>query len=49
MIGYVAVDLYWERIGKVVRFRFQENDTVYLYWGRNGRVWRCISLLKTVW
>ena len=27
----------------------KENDTVYLYWGRNGRVWRCISLLKTVW
>ena len=27
----------------------KENDTVYLYWGRSGRVWRCISLLKTVW
>ena len=28
VVGYVAVDLYW---------------------GRCGRVWRCISLLETVW
>ena len=27
----------------------EENDTVYLCWGRSGRVWRCISLLETVW
>ena len=27
----------------------EENDTVYLSWGRCGRVWRCISLLETVW
>ena len=20
----------------------EENDTVYLYWGRNGRLWRCM-------
>ena len=26
----------------------EENDTVYLYWGRSGRVWRCISLLETM-
>ena len=25
------------------------NDTVNLYWGRCGRVWRCMSLLETVW
>ena len=27
----------------------EENDTVYLYLGRSGRAWRCISLLETVW
>ena len=27
----------------------EENDKVYLYWGRCGRIWRCISLLETVW
>ena len=29
----------------------EENDTVNLYWGRCGRVWRCMSreLLETVW
>ena len=27
----------------------EENDTVLLYWGRSGRVWRCITLLETVW
>ena len=27
----------------------EENDTVYLYWGRSDRVWRCRSLLGTVW
>ena len=21
----------------------EENDTVYLYWGRCGRIWRCMS------
>ena len=26
----------------------EENDTVYLYWGRNGRVWCCRSLLGTM-
>ena len=26
----------------------EENDTVYPYWGRCGRVWRCMSLLETV-
>ena len=25
----------------------EENDTVY--WGRCRRIWRCISLLETVW
>ena len=27
----------------------EEDDTVYLYWGRCGRVWRCMSILETVW
>ena len=27
----------------------EENDTVYLYLGRCGGIWRCISLLETVW
>ena len=27
----------------------EENDTVHLYSGRRGRVWRCMSLLETVW
>ena len=27
----------------------EENDTVYLYWELCGRIWRCISLLETVW
>ena len=27
----------------------EENDTVYLHWGRSGRVLRCISLLDTAW
>ena len=27
----------------------EENDTVNLYSGRNGRVWRCMFLLETVW
>ena len=27
----------------------EENDTVLSFWGRSGRVWRCISLLETVW
>ena len=27
----------------------EENDTVNLYWGRCGRVRRCMSLLETVW
>ena len=27
----------------------EENDTVYLYRGRCGRIWRCISLLEMVW
>ena len=27
----------------------EENDTEYLYWGRSGSLWRCISLLMTVW
>ena len=27
----------------------EANDTVYLCWGRSGRVWRCICLLETVW
>ena len=27
----------------------KENDTIYLYLGRSGRVWRYISLLETVW
>ena len=27
----------------------EENDTVYPYWGRCGRVWRCMSVLETVW
>ena len=27
----------------------EENDTVNLYSGRCGRVWRCMSLLETVW
>ena len=27
----------------------EENDTVYPYWGRCGRAWRCMSLLETVW
>ena len=21
----------------------EENDIVYLYWGRSGRIWRCLS------
>ena len=27
----------------------EENDTVNLYSGRCSRVWRCMSLLETVW
>ena len=31
----------------------EETDTLYLYWGRcgrrGGRIWRCLSLLETVW
>ena len=27
----------------------EENDTVNPYWERCGRVWRCMSLLETVW
>ena len=27
----------------------EENDTVYLYWRRCGRVCRCGSLLGTLW
>ena len=27
----------------------EANDTVNLYSGRCGRVWRCMSLLETVW
>ena len=27
----------------------EENDTIYPYWGRCGRVWCCMSLLETVW
>ena len=27
----------------------KENDTVNRYWGRCGRVLRCMSLLETVW
>ena len=30
----------WDDVG--------ENDTVYLYKGRSGSVWRCISLLGRV-
>ena len=27
----------------------EETDTLYLYLGRCGRIWRYISLLGTVW
>ena len=40
VLGNGAIDLYDDA---------EENDTAYLYWGRCGRVWRCISLLETVW
>ena len=55
MLGYVAVNLYRERIGKVVRFRISTGDGVIgfvavdLYSGRCGRDWGEISLLETVW
>ena len=39
VVGYVAVDLYWRRCGR--------NGEKDLYWGRNGRVWCCRSLLGT--
>ena len=39
--GYINVDPYWDDA--------EENDTVYLYWGRSGSVCHCISLLETVW
>ena len=38
-----------ERQGMVSLDDAEEIDTVYLCWGRSGRVWRCISLLETVW
>ena len=41
MVGYGVVDPYWDDA--------EENDTAYLYWGRCGRIWYCISLLETVW
>ena len=48
MVGYVTVDLYRGRYGRenvdtgdvVAR-----NWVIDLYWGRNGRVWCCRSLL----
>ena len=42
MVGNGVIDLYWGWNDA------EENDTVYLYWGRSGRVWRCISLLETM-
>ena len=54
MVGNWTEDLYWVRNGRVLfkiptRDDAEKNDTVYLYWGRSGRVWRCLSLLETVW
>ena len=54
MVGYVAGDLYWGRIGRVVRFRCLLGTVigyvaVDLYWGSCGREWVDISLLGTVW
>ena len=55
MVGNGAIDLYWrtEWKGMVLLIPTgdddEEDDTVYLYWGRCGRVWRCMSLLETVW
>ena len=54
MVGTGAIDLYWIGNGGVWYCRSllgddaEENDTVYPYWGRSGRVLRCISLLETV-
>ena len=27
----------------------EEKDTVFLYWGRCGRIYGCMSLLETLW
>ena len=41
VVDFRIVDLYWGRFGKVCRCRSLLE--------RSGRVWRCISLLRTVW
>ena len=40
VVGNVAVDLYWGRLGR-------EWGTD-IYWGQNGRVWCCRSPLGTM-
>ena len=44
MVGYVAGDLYWGRIGRVVRFRCLD-----VYLGLCDRVCSCRSLLGKLW
>ena len=41
IIGYVAVGLYW---GRCV-----ENGAIDLFWGRRGRICRCIFLYVAVY
>ena len=41
MVGYVTVDLYRGRYGREM--------SIDLYRGRSDRVWRCRSLLGTLW
>ena len=54
VVGYVAEDLYWGRIGRVVRFKCLLRTVigyfaVDLYLGRCGREWGDRFLLGTVW
>ena len=43
VVGYVSEDLYWGRIGRVVRFALN------VYLGLCDRVFCCRSLLRTLW
>ena len=50
MVGNVAVDLCLGRNGIVWCYRSLLGSMLKnFYWGRSGRVWRCLSLLETVW